>query len=92
MGRHAKVTDIISDIVVDMATLCGDPYTPISEMDLFIFFYNMIRAPIPMNNLWRLDLGRLVVPDLFVNVDQIRAMEKSIIHTVNLSRKRRVFC
>lgn len=76
-GRHAQVTNIISDMIVDRATSYGDSYMSISGVDLFMFFCNMSRAPIPVNNAWRLDLVMIFVPNRFVNVDQIRVVAKS---------------
>lgn len=52
----------------------GDIWTEIRGHELFIFGYVRRNAPEPVNNLWRLNLGKLAVDNVFVNVELMKSL------------------
>lgn len=52
----------------------GDIWIELRGYELFIYGSNRRVSPQPFNNLWRLNLGRLVVANVFMNVELMKAL------------------
>lgn len=55
----------------------GDIWTEIRGHELFLFGYKRRKAPEPISNLWKRNLGKLVVPNVFVDVELMKALVDS---------------
>ena len=53
---------------------CRDPIIPISGWDLFWYFYEKRVEKIPVLNPWTLDLAKLIVPNVFIDVEFIKVL------------------
>jgi len=51
-------------------------WTPIKAYELFKFHYNRRFRNSPVSNPWHLNLGKLVVPDVFLNVELLQLLAK----------------
>lgn len=54
----------------------GDIWTTIRRYELFIFHYNSRIGHEPVCNPWKLNLGKLVVSNVFVNTDLMKLLVK----------------
>jgi len=61
LNPHAKKLD-------DLYKQIGDIWTPVKGYDLFIYHYRKMHKHKPVSNPWRLNLGKLTMPIVFVNV------------------------
>lgn len=52
----------------------GDIWTEIRGHELFLFSYKRRDAPEPISNLWKKNLGKLVVLNVFVDVELMKAL------------------
>lgn len=62
--------------LVDTAQSCRDAIIYKSRWDLFWYFYSKRNKEIPVSNTWMLDIARLIVPNVFVDVEFIRLLAK----------------
>lgn len=67
--RYAKWK--LEDNYIDV----GDLYTTIRGYELFLFHYHRREKPKPICNPWQLGVGKLVVPNVFVNIDLLELLE-----------------
>lgn len=63
-----RFEDIYQDI--------GDVWTNIQGYELFLFHYSRRTRHEPMCNPWKLNLGKIVVPNVFVNMDLFKLLAK----------------
>lgn len=62
------------DRLIDKHKGLGDILTPQCGYDIFMYHYRKQFKSQPVYNPWRLNLGRLMVPNVFINVDLIKAL------------------
>lgn len=55
----------------------GDTWTKLRGYELFVYGYTKRVSPQPINTLWRLKLGKLVVANVFVNVELMKALARN---------------
>lgn len=68
-NQNKKVSDeVLQDIMAD----CRDPITPSgSGYTMFTYFYNNRGKSIPICNVWALGMAKIIVPNVFLDVDLI---------------------
>lgn len=64
----------------------GDVYTTIRSYELFMFHYHRHEKPEPICNPWKLSLGKLVVPNVYVDVDILKLLAQ------HYESKKRAIC
>lgn len=64
----------------------GYVYTTTRGYELFMFHYHRHEKPEPICNRWKLNLGKLVVPNIYVNVDLLKLLAQ------NYDSKKRAIC
>lgn len=73
----SNVQSTNSPILKDPYHFCRDVIVPETNgNELFYFFYNNILYKPPISNLWNKNLGKLILLEVFVNVDLIKALIK----------------
>lgn len=82
---HQSIVDILpgstkegkKNFLVDIAQSCRDALISKSGWDLFLYFYNKRNEKISVSNAWMLDIARLIVPNVFFDVEFIRLLAKN---------------
>lgn len=59
----------IGEGLYDKGNWLRDPHIGLSILGLFKVGFGMRHSPTPMNSIWELDVGKLVVPGVFMDVD-----------------------
>jgi hypothetical protein len=62
--KHAQETCIFSDSLNDREGLVKDIIIPILGQELFLYCYNHAKSVAPISNIWRLDIGKLDMPNI----------------------------
>lgn len=62
------------DDLEDNQEFVGDIWTKIRGYDLFMFHWKRRMSLEPVSNPWRLNIGRLVVPNVFISLELIKAL------------------
>lgn len=64
----------IGEGLYDKGNWLRDPQVGLSGLGLFKIVFGMRNSPAPQNNIWELDVGRLVVPGVFMDTDLLTQM------------------
>ena len=75
--------------------MCRDVVVPnTNAYDLFWFFYVNRNKGCPVSNLWDKNLGKLLAPEVFVDVDLVKSLLKAYKPTTRIfyTEDRRVLC
>lgn len=75
-SRKAKVNLPIRDQLEDRYREIGDAFTTVRGHKLFLFHYFHRDEPMPISNPWKTGLGKLVAPNVFVNIDLLMLLVK----------------
>jgi hypothetical protein len=73
----------------DKWSLCRNPVTPdYSGISLFHYFWNNRVKPAPICNPWDLNMAKLIVPDIYVDIGLIRELAKNYCPVARVIRKK----
>lgn len=73
-SRIAKVNLPIREQLEDRYREIGDVLTTVRGHELFLFHYLRRDEPMPISNPWNTNLGKLVVPNIFVDIDLLKLL------------------
>lgn len=71
-SHRAKVNLPIHDQLEDRYKEIGDVFTTVRGHELFIFHYLHRDETMPISNPWSTNIGKLMVPNVFVNTDLLK--------------------
>lgn len=60
--------------------------TPIASRDFFWYFYKNRDGKVPVSNPWTLDLAKLIIPNVFVDVELIQVLVENYHPVIRIVR------
>lgn len=76
-SHRAKTNLPIREQLEDIYKGIGDIFTILRGHELFLFHYFRRDEPMPISNPWKTGLGKLVVPNVFVNIDLLKLLVRN---------------
>lgn len=76
-SRRSKANLLVCDQLEDDFKEIGDVWTRIRGHELFLYHYSWRSKPTPISNPWITGLGKLVVPNIFVNVQLMKTLDRA---------------
>lgn len=73
-GQRFAYGQTLGEGLVDNAYKISDARVPMSGLSMFMIWFGQRNPPAPFSQAWQYDLGKLVVPIVFMDVDLLKGV------------------